>query len=110
MSAGAEDIRSGSADPPLTVELLADLQAGLLDDDAAARVRRQVRADPDAQATLGALNRVRSEVAGLSADPASAPDPPPGLPPGFPRRCAQRVVQPPAAPHTRRARTCTRPD
>ena len=43
--------RSGrGADPPLTVELLADLQAGLLDDDAAARVRRQVRADPEAEA------------------------------------------------------------
>jgi hypothetical protein len=79
MSAGAEDNPAGSADPSPTVELLADLQAGLLDDDDAARVRRQVRADPDAQATLGALNRVRSEVAGLSADPASAPDPPPAV-------------------------------
>ena len=27
-----------AADPPLTVELLADLQAGLLDDEAAARL------------------------------------------------------------------------
>ncbi len=79
MSAGAEDNPAGSADPPLTVELLAALQAGLLDDDDAACVRRQVRADPDAQATLGALNRVRSEVAGLSADRASAPDPPPAV-------------------------------
>jgi hypothetical protein len=66
-----------SADPPLTVELLADLQAGLLDDDDAARVRRQVRADPDAQATLGALNRVRTDVAALSAAPAI--DPPPAV-------------------------------
>ena len=86
MSAGDDgDPPAGGADPPLTVELLADLQAGLLDDDAAARVRRQVRADPDAQATLRALNRLRSEVAALgagAADPASAPEPPPALPPG----------------------------
>jgi hypothetical protein len=65
------------ADPPLTVELLADLQAGLLDDDEAARVRRQVRADPDAQATLHALNRVRTDVAALGEAP--APEPPPGV-------------------------------
>jgi hypothetical protein len=61
------------------VELLADLQAGLLDDDAAARVRRQVRADPDAAAMLRALNRVRSDVAAVGADPASAPDTPPAV-------------------------------
>jgi hypothetical protein len=79
MSAGDEDPPAGSADPPLTVELLADLQAGLLDDDTAARVRRQVRADPDAEATLRALNRVRSAVAAVGADPASAPDPPPAV-------------------------------
>ena len=80
MSAGDdEDPPAGSADPPLTVELLADLQAGLLDDHTAARVRRQVRADPDAEATLRALNRVRSDVAAVGADPASAPEPPPAV-------------------------------
>ena len=62
-----------AADPPLTVELLADLQAGLLDDEAAARVRRQVRADPQAQGALRALHQVRHDVAALGADPASAP-------------------------------------
>ena len=51
------------ADPPLTVELLADLQAGLLDDDAAARVRSRVRDDPQAAAMLRALNQVRRDVA-----------------------------------------------
>jgi hypothetical protein len=74
------DIGSGGADPPLTVEVLADLQAGLLDDDAAARVRRQIRADPEAEWKLRALNQVRRDVAALGADPASAleaPDPPP---------------------------------
>jgi hypothetical protein len=79
MSAGDEDSPAGDADAPLTVEVLADLQAGLLDDDAAARVRRQVRADPDAAAMLRALNRVRSDVAAVGADPASAPDTPPAV-------------------------------
>jgi hypothetical protein len=62
------------ADPPLTVEALADLQAGLLDDDIAARMRKQVRADPDARQTMDALNRVRHDIAELGTDAASAPD------------------------------------
>ncbi|MDD4867204.1 MAG: hypothetical protein PHQ28_08845 [Mycobacterium sp.] len=63
--------------PPLTVALLADLQAGLLDDEDAARVRRRVRADPHAEDVLRALNCARREVAGLRADPGSAPEVPP---------------------------------
>jgi len=62
------------ADPPLTVEALADLQAGLLDDDTAARMRKQIRADPDAGQTMDALNRVRHDIAKLGTDAASAPD------------------------------------
>lgn len=62
------------ADPPLTVEALAELQAGLLDDDAAARLRKKVRADPEAQQKVEALNQVRRDIAALGADPASAPD------------------------------------
>ena len=65
------------ANAPLTVELLADLQAGLLDDDSAARVRKRVRDDPGAQAILRVLNQVRCDVATLGADPTSAPDVPP---------------------------------
>ena len=65
------------ADPPLTVELLADLQAGLLDDDAAARVRKRVREDPQAEHILRALNQVRRDLAAMGADPTSAPDVPP---------------------------------
>lgn len=64
------------ANPPLTVELLADLQAGLLDDEAAAGIRRRVRTDPQAAAILRALQRVRRDLADAGADPASAPDPP----------------------------------
>jgi hypothetical protein len=61
-------------DPPLTVDSLADLQAGLHDDDTAARLRKKVRTDPDAQQTVNALNRVRGDVAALSSDGASAPE------------------------------------
>jgi hypothetical protein len=66
--------QDASAEPALTVELLAELQAGLLDDDTAARVRARVRADPDAAQTLRGLNRVRRDVAALGAHP---PDPAP---------------------------------
>jgi hypothetical protein len=69
--------RNAGSEQPLTVERLADLQAGILDDHAAARIRSQVRADPHAAAVLDALNRVRRDVAAAGADPASAPDPPP---------------------------------
>ena len=68
-----------TADPPLTVQLVADLQAGLLDDDTAARVRSQIRTDPQAEGILRALNQVRRDVASTGADPASAPDIPPAL-------------------------------
>jgi hypothetical protein len=61
------------AEPPLTVETLADLQAGLLDDDTAARLREKVRTDPEARQTMAALNRVRREVAELGADASTAP-------------------------------------
>ena len=60
--------------PPATPEALADLQAGLLDDETAARLRKKVRTDRDAQQTMYALNRVRREVAALGTDPASVPD------------------------------------
>jgi hypothetical protein len=64
----------GRDDPPPTVEALADLQAGLLDDDAAARLRKLVRTDADVRQTMDALNRVRREVAALGTDSSSAPD------------------------------------
>jgi hypothetical protein len=71
---GPGESDDAGADPPLTVEALADLQAGLLDDHTAARMRKQVRGDPDARQTLDALNRVRRDIANLGADAASAPD------------------------------------
>jgi hypothetical protein len=72
-----DETADGAADPPLTVEILADLQAGLLDDDSAARLRKRVREDPEAEKILRALNQVRCDVATLGADPTSAPDVPP---------------------------------
>lgn len=65
------------SDGPIPAELLADLQAGLLDDDTAARIRRRVRTDPlagpDARNTLAALDQVRRDLAELAQDRSSAP-------------------------------------
>ena len=61
---------------PVTVDLLADLQAGLLDDRTAARLRRRVRTDPGVKAQLAALDRVRRNLSALAVDSASAPDAP----------------------------------
>jgi hypothetical protein len=102
----AEDGAAG-ADPALTVELLADLQAGLLDDDDAARVRRQVREDPEAADALHALNQVRRDLAATGATPAA------GAPPGVATRISEALRSsggPPdgaahaARPHVRPAR------
>jgi hypothetical protein len=89
-------------DPPLTVDALADLQAGLLDDDTAARLRKKVRTDPDAQQTMGALNRVRRDVAALGSDASSAPKVDPSVIDGV--RAALRTLLPesdrPGAAHS----------
>lgn len=73
----AADHHDAGSEPPLTVEVLADLQAGVLDDRAAGRVRRRVRADPHAAEVLNALNRVRRDVAAVGADLRAGPDAPP---------------------------------
>lgn len=95
-------------DPPLTVERLADLQAGLLDDEAAARIRRQVRADPEAEGVLRALNQVRRDVAAVGADPTSAPE----VPAHVTERIAAALTsaEPPSAkPPAHSARPSVRP-
>ena len=100
-------------DPPLTVEALADLQAGLLDDDTAARMRRQVRDDPEARQKMDALNRVRRDIANLGTDAASAPDVAPEVVdriaatlraerPGRSRRGAAHTVRPGRLPRSAR--------
>jgi hypothetical protein len=64
---------AGREPEPITPDLLADLQAGHLDDDAAAALRQRVRTDPVAADMLAALDRLRSDLAELGADEASAP-------------------------------------
>ena len=88
------------ADGPITPDLLADLQAGLLDDDTAADLRRRVRADPEAAATLAALDRVRRDLAALGAEDASAPP----LSPRAARRLAHTLGQ--VSRRTRARRAC----
>lgn len=63
----------------VTTDVLAELQAGLLDDATAARVRRIVRTDPHAAQTLAGLDAVRHHLAELGADPDSAPAVPPAV-------------------------------
>ncbi|MBV8789729.1 MAG: hypothetical protein JOZ00_24000 [Mycobacterium sp.] len=94
------DSGAAGADPPLTVDLIADLQAGLLDDEAAARVRRQVRADPEAAVVLNALNQVRSDVGAVGA--ATAPDAPPRV---TARVTAALADEPPGGAHSARPRS-----
>jgi hypothetical protein len=63
-------------DAPITVGVLADLQAGLLDDDTAAHVRQRIRSDKALARQLAALDRVRRDLALLGADATSAPEVP----------------------------------
>jgi hypothetical protein len=65
-----------AAHVPITPEVLADLQAGLLDDATAAELRQRVRTDTDAAEVLAALDRVRRDLADLGTDDASAPEVP----------------------------------
>src|ERR1700710_1207317 len=105
------DHGNAGADPPAMVELLADLQAGLLDDEPAARLRRQVRDAPEAEGALRVLNQVRRDVAAVGADPASAPEPPAEVTARISEALrsagsggSPRGGSPPARPHTRPAR------
>ncbi len=55
-------------DGPVTHEQLADLQAGLLDDAAAARLRRRIRDDPAVARRYAELEQVRRDLQDLAAD------------------------------------------
>jgi hypothetical protein len=70
------DDSAGHEPEPITPELLADLQAGLLDDASAAALRHRIRTDPAAADKLAALDRVRRDLAELGTDEATAPDVP----------------------------------
>jgi hypothetical protein len=66
----------GHEPAPITPDLLADLQAGLLDDDTAAALRQRIRTDPNSAEMLAALDRVRRDLVDLGTDDTSAPDVP----------------------------------
>jgi len=62
-------------DRPWTVDQLAEMHAGALDDAAAAEMWSRVREDQDAMAVLDALTTTRAELAGLrEAPPAPMPE------------------------------------
>ncbi|MFD2417997.1 hypothetical protein [Amycolatopsis pigmentata] len=60
-----------AAGPPWSVDLLADLHSGVLDDGEATRLRVRVEADPEAQAILEALDATAADLAAWGS--ASAP-------------------------------------
>ncbi|MGH3518320.1 MAG: hypothetical protein ACRDQ7_13055, partial [Haloechinothrix sp.] len=60
----------GTAGPPWSVDVLADLHAGVLDDATAAHLWSQVQADPDAMAILAALDATSADLGALRDAPA----------------------------------------
>jgi hypothetical protein len=60
----------GSLGPPWSVDLLADLHAGVLDQAESERLWPQVNADPDARAVLEALDSVKVDLGHLGTAPA----------------------------------------
>ncbi|WP_428352003.1 hypothetical protein [Mycolicibacterium sp.] len=111
MGSGVTPRPEGSRDPdPLhvTPELLADLQAGLLDDATAARVRGYARTDPDTARMLAELDAVRSELARLGSpehDTKSAPD----VPEAVTARIAAALRAAPPAAASARGHALSRP-
>lgn len=104
-----------AVDPGPDVELLADLDAGLLDPERAAAVRAAALADPRSAAVLRALAATRAELGALDTPPvpptaaaawaaalaaADPPEPPPGpspaagAPPGAPLGAAPATGAP----------------
>lgn len=81
---------------PVTIDLLADLQAGLLDDATAARLRHRARTDPDVGRRLADLDGLRRRLAVLGTDSASAGDVPVDVTARI--RAALRRLPPPSAP------------
>jgi anti-sigma factor RsiW len=84
-----------TSDGQITPELLADMQAGLLDDATAAQVRRRARTDEQVARDLAALDRVRRDLAELGSDSASAPEVPAAVTTRI--GAALRSVRPPPA-------------
>jgi anti-sigma factor RsiW len=95
-----DSVRSGGpAGPPWSVDLLADLHAGVLDSELSARLWPQVNADPDARAVIEALDVIKVELGQLGSAPAEP------MPAHFAARLdaaltaeARRFAAPPQAP------------
>jgi hypothetical protein len=60
----------GSGGPPWSVDLLADLQAGVLDPQQAAELRQRVDADPEAREILAALEATEADLREFALAPA----------------------------------------
>ncbi|WP_410667117.1 hypothetical protein [Amycolatopsis sp. cmx-4-68] len=60
----------GTIGPPWSVDVLADLHAGVLDDDRAAELWPLVKADPEAREILAALDATQADLASLADAPA----------------------------------------
>jgi hypothetical protein len=60
----------GTVGPPWSVDVLADLHAGVLDDAQSAELWPLVDADPEARAILDALDATQTDLASLAAAPA----------------------------------------
>lgn len=78
---GIEQPGDASMEPSWSVETLADLHAGALDEATATELWSRVKADPDALALLGALDRVRADLTALAELP----------PPAIPADVAARI-------------------
>ncbi|KAA9166693.1 hypothetical protein FPZ12_000265 [Amycolatopsis acidicola] len=59
-----------AAGPPWSVDLLADLHAGVLDEAASAELWPRVQADPEARAIIEALEATTADLASLGTSPA----------------------------------------
>ncbi|HVV09100.1 hypothetical protein [Amycolatopsis sp.] len=59
-----------AAGPPWSVDLLADLHAGVLDETAAEQLWPRVQADPEARAIIEALEATTADLANLGSAPA----------------------------------------
>jgi hypothetical protein len=69
---GSERRQGTPIDPPWSVDLLADLHAGVLDEETANALRPRVEADPDARAVLEALDATMADLASLPPIPMPA--------------------------------------
>ncbi|WP_432849027.1 hypothetical protein ACQPXB_49595 [Amycolatopsis sp. CA-161197] len=76
----------GTVGPPWSVDVLADLHAGVLDEHEAAQLWPRVQADPEARAIIEALEATTADLAALADEPA------PPMPAEFAARIDQALA------------------